>query len=121
MFALTWDCVNFVENYTHGVLGSTKTGKDRKVKISFTVTKFLKEWEMACPKSDLNLVFPYANGNYMDSQNIRKRRFKPALAFAGIDSVRFHDLRHTYTSTLIIQQVPIPYISKRPFNKQSYS
>ena len=120
LFALTWDCVNFVEgyivvnkSYTHGVLGSTKTGKDRKVKISLTVTKFLKEWKMACPKSELNLVFPNANGNYMDSQNMMKRRFKPALALAGIDSIRFHDLRHTYASTLIIQQVPLPYISKQ--------
>ncbi len=118
LFALTWDCVNFVENYitvnksyTHGVLGTTKTSKDRKVKISLTVTKFLKEWKMACPKSELNLVFPNANGNYMDSQNMMKRRFKPALA--GIDSIRFHDLRHTYASTLIIQQAPIPYISKQ--------
>lgn len=68
---------------------------------------------MACPKSELNLVFPKANGNYMDSQNMMKRRFKPALALAGIDSIRFHDLRHTYASTLIIQQVPIPYISKQ--------
>lgn len=42
-----------------------------------------------------------------------KRRFKPALALAGIDSIRFHDLRHTYASTLIIQQVPLPYISKQ--------
>ena len=120
LFALTWDCVNFIEgyivenkSYTHGVLGSTKTGKERKVKISLTVTKFLKEWKMACPKSELNLVFPNANGNYMDSQNMMKRRFKPALALAGIDSIRFHDLRHTYASTLIIQQVPLPYISKQ--------
>jgi integrase len=120
LFALTWDCVNFVEgyivvnkSYTHGVLGSTKTGKERKVKISLTVTKFLKEWKMACPKSELNLVFPNANGNYMDSQNMMKRRFKPALALAGIDNIRFHDLRHTYASTLIIQQVPLPYISKQ--------
>lgn len=104
LFALTWDCVNFVEGYiivnksfTHGVLGTTKTGKERKIKISLTVTKFLKEWKMACPKSELNLVFPNANGNYMDSQNIMKRR----------------DLRHTYASTLIIQQVPLPYISKQ--------
>lgn len=28
-------------------------------------------------------------------------------------SIRFHDLRHTYASTLIIQQVPLPYISKQ--------
>ena len=68
---------------------------------------------MACPKRELNLVFPNANGNYMDSQNMLKRRFKPALALAGIDSIRFHDLRHTYASTLIIQQVPITYISKQ--------
>ena len=49
----------------------------------------------------------------LNSQNMMKRRFKPALALAGIDSIRFHDLRHTYASTLIIQQVPLPYISKQ--------
>ena len=100
-----------VDEVVIGVKG--QIGKERKVKISNTVTKFLKEWKMACPKSELNLVFPNANGNYMDSQNMMKRRFKPALALAGIDSIRFHDLRHTYASTLIIQQVPLPYISKQ--------
>ena len=28
---------------------------------------------MACPKSELNLVFPNANGKYMDSQNMMKK------------------------------------------------
>lgn len=30
-----------------------------------------------------------------------------------VGHLRFHDLRHTYASTLIIQHVPIPYISKQ--------
>lgn len=39
-----------------------------------------------------------------------KRRFKPALNRAGIDSLRFHDLRHTYASLLLVKGAPMKYV-----------
>lgn len=39
-----------------------------------------------------------------------KRRFKPALNRAGIDSLRFHDLRHTYASLLLANGAPMKYV-----------
>ena len=39
-----------------------------------------------------------------------KRRFKPSLQRAGIDDIRFHDLRHTYASLLLAQGATMKYV-----------
>ena len=39
-----------------------------------------------------------------------KRRILPALNRAGIDKIRFHDLRHTYASLLLANGVPMKYV-----------
>lgn len=81
------------KNYTHGGLGTPKTGKIRVIDMSNELAKVLKEWRLACSHSELNLVFPNSNGNYQSADNLAKRRFLPALNRAGIDKIRFHDLR----------------------------
>ena len=69
-----------------------------------------EEWRLACPNSELNLVFPNSNGNYQSADNLAKRRFLPALNRAGIDKIRFHDLRHTYASLLLANGAPMKYV-----------
>lgn len=69
-----------------------------------------EEWRLACPHSELNLVFPNSNGNYQSADNLAKRRFLPALSRAGIDKIRFHDLRHTYASLLLANGAPMKYV-----------
>ncbi len=69
-----------------------------------------EEWRLACPHSELNLVFPNSNGNYQSADNLAKRRFLPALSRAGIDKIRFHDLRHTYASLLLANDAPMKYV-----------
>lgn len=114
---LTWDSINWItrkitvdKNFTHGRVDTTKTGKVRKVDMSLELVKVLKEWRLACPKGEHNLVFPNGDGGYQDANNMIKRRFKPALNRAGIDSLRFHDLRHTYASLLLANGAPIKYV-----------
>jgi integrase len=46
----------------------------------------------------MNLVFPNDAGGPMDHHNMVNRNFRPALKSAGLPSIRFHDLRHTYAS-----------------------
>ena len=72
----------------------------------------MKEWRLACPHSELNLVFPNSNGNYQSADNLAKRRFLPALNRAGIDKIRFHDLRHTVGTRLAEQLVPVNVIKE---------
>lgn len=69
-----------------------------------------EEWRLACPHSELNLVSPNSNGNYQSADNLAKRRFLPALNRAGIDKIRFHDLRHTYASLLLANGAPMKYV-----------
>jgi len=117
LMGLTWDSINWVtrkitvdKNFTHGRVGTPKTGKTRKVDMSLELVKVLKEWRLACPKGNNNLVFPNGDGGYQDANNMIKRRFKPALNRAGIDSLRFHDLRHTYASLLLANGAPMKYV-----------
>jgi integrase len=56
----------------------------------------LKKWKLACPKSELNMVFPNKAGNPINHNNLVNRHFNPALKAAGLPKIRFQDLRHTY-------------------------
>ena len=47
-----------------------------------------------------DLVFAGQAGGYLDGSALR-RRYKAALAAAGLRSLRFHDLRHTFGTRMI--------------------
>jgi hypothetical protein len=49
--------------------------------------------------SDDDLVFPGATGTFMDASAMY-RRFVSAAARAGLGRLRFHDLRHTFGTTM---------------------
>ena len=55
-------------------------------------------------------VFCTERGTPIDADNFRHREFPPALRRAGLRPIRFHDLRHTYTSLLIAQGAHPKYI-----------
>lgn len=90
----------------------TQTSK-RKIDLGPTVMKELKKWRLACPKNDLDLIFPNEVGNHINNKNMLRRFFRPAIKEAGCPAVRFHDLRHTYASLLIAQGENIKYIQNQ--------
>lgn len=117
LLALTWDSINWVKgkitvdkNYVNGKLGTPKSSKTRYVDMSDELARVLKQWRLACPCSELNLVFPNSEGKYQSADNMIKRRFIPSLNRAGIDLIRFHDLRHTYASLLLANGAPMKYV-----------
>ncbi|MDD3013494.1 MAG: site-specific integrase [Candidatus Gastranaerophilales bacterium] len=81
--------------------------------MSEEVTKTLKEWKLKCPIGDMDLVFPNSVGNPMDADNMVKRQFEAVLRKAGIEKIRFHDLRHTYVSQLIAKNAHPKYIQSQ--------
>jgi len=48
-----------------------------------------RKWRLACPPSELGLVFPSTTGTPIDSLNMIHRVFHPALKKAGLPRVRF--------------------------------
>jgi integrase len=90
----------------------TKTS-NRKVDLSHSMIQELKRWRLACTPNKLNLVFPTGGGGPINHNNLVNRYFFPALKAAGIDRIRFHDLRHTYASLLIDQGENVKYIQKQ--------
>ncbi len=98
----------------------TKAGH-RTIKIGNTTIAMLSEHQrtqfktMTCRDpdwADKNLVFAQDNGKPIGPRKIQKA-FKRILATAGLPAIRFHDLRHTAATHMIIKGVDIPTVSRR--------
>ncbi len=73
----------------------------RRIGLPEILLTDLREWRLACPKGEFDLVFPNLAGRPMSGTNLLQRGFYPALRRAGLRKIRFHDLRHTFASLLI--------------------
>jgi integrase len=58
------------------------------------------------------LVFVTGKGTPLDAQNIVNRHFKPLLKRAGLPSIRWHDLRHTYATLLLARGTHPTFVQK---------
>ena len=93
-----------------GKIGSPKSeaGK-REVPLAPMVVNTLREWKLACPKSDLGLVFPSGAGNVQLLPNLHRRGLGALQMAAGITKDRdhpkygLHAFRHAAASLFIEQ------------------
>ncbi len=72
------------------------------------VVNILREWKIACPKSEMDLVFPTGRGGVENLSNILQRGLAPAQIAAGVVTkggkakyTGLHTLRHFYASWCI--------------------
>jgi integrase len=98
--------------YNHGKFmePKSKTSK-RKIDLAPELVHELKKWKLACPKGELDLVFPSEVGTPWDAPHMLTRHFFPALRRAKLPKINFHSLRHSYASLLIDQGENLKYIS----------
>jgi integrase len=102
LFKLTWDNVSF-HTKTLTVEGSTaKSGKTRHVPMNAEVLEILRKWK--AQGIGTGLVFPGKDGAPMD--NIQTS-WEGLLKDAGITEFRWHDLRHTFASKLVMAGVDL--------------
>jgi integrase len=52
-----------------------------------------------------DLVFPTVEGRPMDTERLLRRHFAPLLRDAGLAHMRFHDLRHTAATQMLLRGV----------------
>jgi integrase len=108
LLALRWRDVDFAgrtirvrASYYLGQLTTPKSGKVRAVPMAPDVAAALARLAQRVHwVGDDDLVFAGEAGRYLDGSALR-RRYKAALAAAGLRPLRFHDLRHTFGTRMI--------------------
>jgi integrase len=92
----------------YNVIGKPKSkAGNRAVPLGPLVLNALREWKLVCPKGELGLVFPTANGTIGRHNNL-VRAFKATVRAAGLVNKNgkpkytgLHALRHFYASWCI--------------------
>lgn len=101
----------------YNAIGKPKSiSGERTVPAPPIVINALREWKLACPRGDLDLVFPNGSGKVEQLNNIVRRGLHPTMVRAGVVRLEtlpdgktlahpkysgFHALRHFYASWCI--------------------
>lgn len=121
LVALRWQDVDWVaglvrvrRNYTRGRFGTPKTRRSsRAVPMADRLAAELeRHFQRSRYQADEDLVFCHPElGRPYDASKSRKR-FKDAVAAAGLRPVRFHDLRHTFGTGMAAAGAPLRAIQE---------
>jgi integrase len=103
LFALTWRSVDLAAGRitVHGA--TAKSGTTRHVPLNAEALAVLRGWHDQAPVGS-GLVFPGAHGHPLT--NVR-RSWEGVLRAARITWFRWHDLRHTFASKLVMAGVDL--------------
>jgi integrase len=85
----------------------------RSIVMSPRLKEVLEVHRITSSVSAYDLVFCNSAGEPLEPDNMVKREFLTALSFAGLRRIRFHDLRHSYTSLLIAQGENVKFIQSQ--------
>src|SRR5207244_6160489 len=115
LFGLQWEDIDFARHVIHvrrslwhGTLGTPKSRRSRRaIDMPPTLEQALQQ-QSTTRRSEF--VFCSERGTPLDADNFRHREFPAALRRAQLRRIRFHDLRHTYTSLLIAHGAHPKYI-----------
>ena len=114
LLALKWDHVDLAtgrivvrENDWKGTIGTPKGGRIREIPLNQTVrTALLAHQHARGP-----LVFCHPDGRRLTYQQCRRPLMR-ACEKAGIESVQWHSLRHTFASHLVMRGVPLKAVQE---------
>lgn len=102
VFNLTWADID-LKNKIITVEGATsKSGQTRHIPINKELLETMTNWKQQ--SGSKGFVFPGKDGNRLDNV---KKSWDGLLTLAKIDGFRWHDLRHTFASKLVMAGVPL--------------
>jgi len=96
---LQWKNIDFDTGYIH--LEETKTNEPRSIPINKLLFDDLKRLKK---ESKSDYVFPRPDGEPYTSKTTWRTPWLRALRASGIGRVRFHSLRHSFVSALIVDE-----------------
>jgi len=104
LFKLQWKDIDFRNRFVR--VADSKNGESRKIPMNQTLEEALKRIPR---RLDLVFVFPGRTGKGLT--NVR-RRFLKTLEAAQIEDFRFHDLRNTFASRLVMKGVDLTTVKE---------
>jgi integrase len=121
LFGLKWDDIQWKDlqifvrrTFNHGQFYEPKSEKSkRRIDVPPELLHEVKKWKLACPKGELDLVFPNNVGNPENASNWLRRVWHPARRRAGVRHLTPHSLRHFSGSFLLDQGEDMGYVQDR--------
>lgn len=104
---LTWNQIDLKHGYIH--LDRTKNGERRDIPVNSTLKALFKE---LFKKRRLDTDYVFVNPDTGKKYHDIKRSFTTACRRAGITDFRFHDLRHTFASHLVMNGVDLKTVQE---------
>ena len=90
----------------NGTIGSPKSvSSHRTIPLPPSAITALREWKLACPKSNFDLVFPSLAAKPMSNRYMTLNILGPVIRMAKVKAIGLHDLRHAAASLWIEQRV----------------
>jgi integrase len=123
LLALRWRDIDFADEVIHVRNALDRSGHHvppktqhavRDVILMPALARALRDHREQSPFKDANdYVFSSRVGTPLHWRNVSRRALKPALKKAGIEPLRWHDLRHTFASLLIAGGANIVFTSRQ--------
>jgi len=103
LFDLKWSEVNLEQNILTVEAETTKTGSTRHIPLNEEAARILAQWKN---QSGIKSQYVFSGKSGLPFQNLRKS-WVAVLKSAQIDNFRWHDLRHTFASKLVMAGVDL--------------
>lgn len=112
ILSLRWDDVDLVHGFI--LLPITKNGERREIPINGTLRATLEDLHRGTSERPRRIDSPYVFYDKMGNEKYKNPQtsFNTALRRAGIRDFRFHDLRHTFASQLVMAGVDITTVKE---------
>lgn len=102
LFGVEWGSVNLAGRLITVTAGNAKSRKARHVPLNREAVDVLTRWK--AQGKGAGLVFPSPHGGRLDNIN---KAWGGITDAAALDDFRFHDLRHTFASKLVMAGVDL--------------
>ena len=121
LLALTWDKLD-VKNKVLKIDKSICNKKIIKLRTKSAIRnidlpdeliKILLDLKEESKANNTDFIFPDVNGKRQDPDFMIKDKFQPLLEEAGLQNIKFIDLRDTYARVLIEQNLSLIYVMKQ--------